>query len=96
VRGRLANVPILIDDAPSEDLVAGGLDPRALGVFDGATMAEGDAVGAVTHIRLFKTNLERGAVDLDHLAEEIRITVLHETAHYFGLEEDDLTKLGLD
>ena len=42
-----------------------------LGVFEGANMRE-DATGKVTHIRLFKTNLERGATDLDHLAEEIR------------------------
>ena len=33
---------------------------------------------------------------LDHLAEEIRITVLHETAHYFGLDEEDLEAIGLD
>ena len=50
----------------------------------------------VTNIRLFKTNLERAALDLDHLAEEIRITVLHETAHYFGLDEEDLEAIGLD
>jgi predicted Zn-dependent protease with MMP-like domain len=36
------------------------------------------------------------ANDLDDLTEEVRITVLHETAHYFGLEEEDLERLGLD
>jgi len=95
-RKRLTDVPILIDEVPSEAAVAAGEDPRSLGVFDGSSMRDGDSPGAVTQIRLYKTNLERMAVDLDHLAEQIRITVLHETAHYFGLEEDDLTKLGLD
>lgn len=95
-RKRLADVPILIDDVPPAESVADGEDPRALGVFEGASMRDGEAAGAVTHIRLYKTNLERMASDLDHLAEQIRITVLHETAHYFGLEEDDLTRLGLD
>ena len=33
--------------------------------------------------------------ELDQLAEEIRITVLHETAHFFGLDDDDLDELGL-
>ncbi|HTR55252.1 MAG TPA: metallopeptidase family protein [Kofleriaceae bacterium] len=33
---------------------------------------------------------------LDELAEEVRITVLHETAHYFGLDEEDLERIGLD
>lgn len=97
IRARLEKVPILIDSAASEELVADGLDPRALGLFQGTPMPDdGSAVPAVTTILLFKRSLERFATDEDHLAEEIRITVLHETAHYFGLDEDDLEKLGLD
>lgn len=97
VRARLENVPILIDGAPSQDQVADGLDPRLLGLFQGTPMPEGSsAVPSVTNIVLYRTNLERAASDLDQLAEEVRITVLHETAHYFGLDEDDLEKLGLD
>ena len=97
IRAHLEKVPILIDDLPSEDIVADGHDPRMLGIFQGPPMPqEMSAVPAVTNILLFRTNLERHAVDEEHLAEEIRITVLHETAHYFGLEEDDLEKLGLD
>jgi predicted Zn-dependent protease with MMP-like domain/Flp pilus assembly protein TadD len=95
VRAKLANVPILIDDVPSEGLVEDGTDPRLLGLFSGAPMADGIAP-VVTNIHLFKRNLERAANDLDELAAEITITVLHETAHYFGLEEDDLVALGLD
>lgn len=96
VQAKLTDIPILIDDVPSEELVADGLEPRALGVFEGANMREDSLGTTATHIRLFKTNLERAALDLDHLAEEVRITVLHETAHYFGLEDEDLEKLGLD
>ncbi|MBV8756736.1 MAG: metallopeptidase family protein [Deltaproteobacteria bacterium] len=97
VRDKLQRAPILIDDYPSADLIDEGLDPRMLGVFSGTPMTEGGASApSVTNIRLFKTNLERSAVDLDHLAEEIRITVLHETAHYFGLDEADLERIGLD
>ena len=95
VKAKLANVPILIDDVPSEALVDDGTDPRLLGLFSGAPMTEGLAP-VVTNIQLFKRNLERGANALDELAAEITITVLHETAHYFGLEEDDLVALGLD
>ena len=32
----------------------------------------------------------------EQLAEQIRITVLHETAHYFGAGEDDLLRFGLN
>jgi predicted Zn-dependent protease with MMP-like domain/predicted Zn-dependent protease len=97
VRAKLEHIPIMIDDAPSEHLVGDGFDPRALGVFQGASLPDGGtAIATVTNILLFKRNLERMATDLDHLADEIRITVLHETAHYFGLDDDDLEKIGLD
>ncbi|HEY5950478.1 MAG TPA: metallopeptidase family protein [Kofleriaceae bacterium] len=96
-RDKLEHVPILIDEIPAEELIDEGFDPRTLGVIEGPTLADGDAVPTTaTHIRLFKKNLERIAHDLDDLAEEVRITVLHETAHYFGLEDDDLEKIGLD
>lgn len=97
IRDHLARVPILIDELPSEDLVGDGLDPRLLGLFQGTPMPEDGALApVVTNILLFKRNLERFASDAEHLAEEVRITVLHETAHYFGLDEDDLEALGLD
>jgi predicted Zn-dependent protease with MMP-like domain len=97
IRDRLARVPILIDELPSEDIIADGFDPRLLGLFQGTPMPQDDALApTVTNILLFKRNLERFAEDEEHLAEEVRITVLHETAHYFGLDEDDLETLGLD
>jgi predicted Zn-dependent protease with MMP-like domain len=97
IREHLERVPILIEDLPSEDLVADGVDPRLLGLFQGTPMPDDGALApSVTNILLFRRNLERMATDHDHLAEEIRITVLHETAHYFGLDEDDLEALGLD
>jgi predicted Zn-dependent protease with MMP-like domain len=97
VRAKLANVPILLDDLPSEELVADGLDPRMLGLFQGTAMPhEGDAVPAVTNILLFRKNLARVASDKEQLGDEVRITVLHETAHYFGLDEADLENIGLD
>ncbi len=100
VHTHLAKVPILIDDRPNEAMVKDGCDPRVLGIFDGTPMPEISNVGGaptVTTIHIFKANLERTCgEDRELLAEEIRVTVLHETAHYFGLEEEDLEKLGLD
>jgi len=97
IHEKLERVPILIDDLPSEALVADGIDPRLLGLFQGTPMPEDGALApTVTNILLFRKNLQRACVDAEHLAEEIRITVLHETAHYFGLDEADLEALGLD
>jgi len=100
IRTLLEKVPILIDDAVAEDVVADGYDPRSLGLFQGTPMpldsVASGGLPSVTNIHLYKRSLERFANDEDHLAAEIRITLLHETAHYFGLDEDDLEELGLD
>lgn len=100
VHRHLENVPLLVDDLPDEHLVKEGIDPRLVGLFSGTPLPEQSSVGgapSITNIHFFRRNLERLAGDdAELLAEEIRITVLHETAHYFGLDDDALEKLGLD
>jgi predicted Zn-dependent protease with MMP-like domain/Tfp pilus assembly protein PilF len=98
-RTRLENVPVLIDDMPSEELVTEGTDPRLLGLFVGVPLPEksvaSNQVPQIDAIYLYQRNLENSCHSPEHLAEEIRITVLHETAHFFGLEDDDLGVIGL-
>jgi predicted Zn-dependent protease with MMP-like domain len=98
-RALLENVPVLIDDMPSEELIAEGTDPRLLGLFTGVPLPEKSTasgqVPQIDEIYLFQRNLESSCYSPEHLAEEIRITVLHETAHFFGLEDDDLGNIGL-
>jgi predicted Zn-dependent protease with MMP-like domain/predicted Zn-dependent protease len=94
----LRDVPILVADLPSEEDVRQGLEPRLLGVFSGVPYAEQSALGGppqLTQIVLFRRNLERVARDVDELREEIRITLIHETGHFFGLSEDELHAMGL-
>jgi predicted Zn-dependent protease with MMP-like domain len=94
---RLERVAILIDERPSLDLVKEGVDPRSLGLFTGTPMPdEQAAVPTVTTIHIFKRNLERVCRDLEELEEQVRVTVLHETAHFFGLDEEDVARLGLE
>lgn len=100
VRKRLTNVPIFIEDAPSEEMVREGHDPRLLGLFSGVPLPE-QAHGtdgympSIEAIHVFQRNLERVSQSHEHLLHELRITVLHETAHFFGLDEEDLDDLGL-
>jgi predicted Zn-dependent protease with MMP-like domain len=47
-------------------------------------------------ISIYRIPLEESFPDPDELREEIRITVLHELGHYFGLDEDRLADLGYD
>ena len=79
--------------------VASGLDPRLLGMFAGTPYSDESMMGSqpqLTQILLFRKNLERAAQSADDLAEEIRITLLHETGHFFGMSEEDLADVGLD
>ncbi len=99
VRERLANVPILVEDLPSEELVREGVDPRLLGLFTGTplpqkTHLEGSPTSPDAAI-LYLRNLESAFADREELIEQVRVTILHETAHFFGLEDEDLEELGL-
>jgi len=98
-RARLEGVPLLVQRLPSEDMVRAGLDPRALGLFDGPMHAEAEGIDcapAPTRIVLFAENLALDFPDADEFKDQVRITVLHELGHYFGLDEDDMERLGLD
>jgi predicted Zn-dependent protease with MMP-like domain len=47
-------------------------------------------------ITIFRRPLVESFPDSDELEREIRITVLHELGHYFGLDEDQIEKLGYE
>jgi predicted Zn-dependent protease with MMP-like domain len=98
-RKLIANVPILIVDLPARTEVEQGMDPRLLGMFEGTPCSDAGSLGGaaqVTQILLFRKNLERMAIDAEDLREQIRITLLHETGHFFGMSEDNLADVGLD
>lgn len=97
-RDLLRDVPIVIAERPSSEDVKAGMDPRLLGMFEGTPYPEagpGGPVAQLARILLFRRNLEIAAQDADHLREEIRTTLIHETGHFFGLDEDDLEAVGL-
>ncbi len=95
----LRGIPIVIAELPAEADVSTGLDPRVLGLFSGTAHGDGaTALGGqpgLTQIVLFRRNLERAARDEDELREEIRTTLLHETGHFFGLDDAALEEIGL-
>jgi len=99
IRDKLADVAVLVENAPDERLVRDGVDPRLLGLFSGTPTTERGTLDAMPDdadtIRLFQRNIEASVEDGDQLLQEIRITLIHETAHYFGLEDADLEGMGL-
>jgi predicted Zn-dependent protease with MMP-like domain/Tfp pilus assembly protein PilF len=98
-RQLLRDVPIVIAELPAEADVDAGLDPRMLGLFSGTPYPDTPHVGGqpgLTQIILFRRNLERVAASKEELRDEIRTTLLHETGHFFGMDEADLEGVGLD
>jgi predicted Zn-dependent protease with MMP-like domain len=104
LRQYLANVPVLLEEVPSEDLLR-QYDPPAgpvqiMGVFTGHSIQERSLdnpwSGLGTAIVIFRRNLQRFASSREELLEELRITLFHEIGHFLGLDEGDLTKRGLD
>jgi len=97
-RELLRGVPIVIAELPAEADVDAGLDPRALGLFSGTAYPDQSHLGGqpgLTQIVLFRRNLERVGGDDDELREEVRVTMLHETGHFFGMDDEDLDGAGL-
>ncbi len=99
IREYVENVPCLVEDHPSDDLVLGdNVSPQILGIFIGVPRTEAAATAQardMDRVILFKKNLEKVCRTHGELVEQIQITVKHEVGHYLGLDEDDLERLGL-
>lgn len=98
-RSHLAEVAIVIEDWPSEaQLVENGLDldDALYGLYEGVPRTEWAADEAIVanKISLFRIPLEEDFADPDDLAEEVRLTVIHELAHHLGIDDDRLDELG--
>jgi predicted Zn-dependent protease with MMP-like domain len=57
----------------------------------------GDDVGMLPDkISIYRIPLEASFPDAEELRDEIRVTMLHELGHYFGLDEDRIAELGYE
>jgi predicted Zn-dependent protease with MMP-like domain len=94
----LDNVAIVVDDWPeySTPLVSGGPEDTLYGLYEGVPLTERGAgyFGVLPDkVTIFRGPLERDFAK-EELEEQVRITVVHEIAHYFGFEEEQLEELG--
>jgi predicted Zn-dependent protease with MMP-like domain len=70
-----------------------------LGLFEGASLADAATASAeaLPRIRLFVDSLwDYAAGDGTVFRQEVRVTLLHELAHYLGYDEEQVTDLGLE
>jgi predicted Zn-dependent protease with MMP-like domain len=88
----LENLAVVVEDENPDD-------PDLFGLFQGVPLTERSSAappGPPNKISIYRLPLEESFPDADDLREEIRITVLHELAHYFGIDEERLFELGYD
>ena len=87
----LTNVAVVVEDENPED-------PDLFGLYHGVPLPErGDMAGLPPDtISIYRIPLEDSFPDPEELRSQIRVTVLHELAHHFGLDEDRLAELGYD
>jgi predicted Zn-dependent protease with MMP-like domain len=77
---KLKNVAVVVEDEHPDD-------PDLFGLFD-------EPAYMPAKITIYRVPLEESFADPAELEKEIRITVLHELAHYFGMDEERLDELG--
>ena len=97
-RARIENVAVVLEDAPE-----GQPDPNLLLDRDpGADLLMGEFIGTMRteksvwdmhgpdRVVLYQKNIEAVCAAEDEVRREVRLTVLHELGHYFGMEENQL------
>ena len=94
----LDNVAIVVEDWPegSTNSAAEGRGDALYGLYEGVPLTErGNSYYGVLpdRITIFRGPLERD-FRADELEEQVRITVVHEIAHFFGFGEERLEELG--
>lgn len=85
------NVVVLVEQEPPAE------DPELFGLYEGTPVTDrGEWYGGVLPdaIRLFQGPLQRHCETRAELVDEVRITVVHEIAHHFGIEDERLHELG--
>ena len=87
----LENVAFVTEDRPED----GSLD--LLGLYDGVALTERGQYGfgeLPDRIILFREPLLAYVESLEELKEQIHVTLVHEIAHYYGIDDDQLHELG--
>jgi predicted Zn-dependent protease with MMP-like domain len=83
----LENVAVVVEDENPDE-------PGLFGWYDGLGPGLDHAGALPDQIVIYRRPLEEAFPDPDELERQIRITVLHEIGHFFGLDEDRIDELG--
>ncbi len=95
-RALLENVVVIVEDAPTAQRRTGPRGTLLLGSFQGVPRTQKtvfDPLPTPDRIVLYQRNIEVVCETEEEIREQVRLTVLHELGHYFGLSEDELRHL---
>ena len=97
VHDAMENIAIEVLDAPDESFAEYGEDLLGLYVGVPLTEREGDNAGELPDVvYIFREPHLAMNLPPDELQQEIACTLIHEIAHYFGIDDDRLEELGWD
>ena len=86
------NVVVLVEDDPPDG------DSDLLGLYEGTPLTERDgwwAAGSLPdRITIFRNPTLAACDTAEEIVEEVRVTVVHEIAHHFGIDDERLHELG--
>ncbi len=85
------NVVVLVEDEPPAD------DPDLLGIYDGTPLTDrgaGYTMALPDRITVFRLPTLAMCGDEEQVVAEVQVTVVHEIAHHFGIDDDRLHELG--
>jgi predicted Zn-dependent protease with MMP-like domain len=88
----MENVVIAVEDEPDPELLEDRDSEELLGIYLGVPRTERHLEGSYMpdEILIFREPLMRMCRNREELTREIRITVVHEVGHYFGLSEEEI------
>ena len=87
----LDNLVFVVEDRPED----GSLD--LLGLYEGTALTDRGQYGfgeLPDRIILYREPLLAMCADLDELRDQIHVTLVHEIAHFYGIDDDELHRLG--
>ncbi len=85
----MRNVAVFVEDEPEE--------PGLLGLYEGVPLTERDSwyIGVLPdRITIYRLPICAVSCDRDEVVRQVSVTVVHEIAHHFGIDDDRLRELG--
>jgi predicted Zn-dependent protease with MMP-like domain len=98
-RHKLQNVAVIVEDRPGDELLERMEIPpeeTLFGLYEGIPLTERgfDSPLYPDRILIFQEPIEDACDSAEEIRDEVKTTLVHEIAHFFGIDDDYLEELG--